>query len=246
MHRFYYNSLEKDQKILDIDGEIFFQIVNVLRLKIDEKFVLFNGQGYEAVYTLIKKTKTIKCELHSIITPIDEPSVKVKILLGLCKPERFELVLQKCTELGAFDFTPLITERVQGGKNAYPSENRLKRWNKILKESAEQSGRTFIPTLNNPRNILDVFDEKIRFDNVICLWEEFQGFNINQALNKLSDIKSLYVIIGPPGGFSKEEAYKLKKLGVMLVSLGKRILRSETAAIAVMSSVIYHYGDFKD
>jgi len=238
--------LKKKQKFLELDGELFFQIINVLRLKIDEKFVLFNGDGYEAVFKIIKKSKTIKCELYNIVTPIEEPSVKVKILLGLCKPERFELALQKCTELGAFDFTPIITERVQGGKNAYPSESRLKRWKKILKESAEQSGRSFIPKLNDPRNILEVIEEKIKFSEVLCLWEEFQGLNINQALNKLSEIKSLYIIVGPPGGFSKEEAYKLKKLGVILVSLGKRILRSETAAIAVMSSIIYHYGDFKD
>jgi len=246
LHRFYYNSLDKNQNILELNDEISFQIINVLRLRIDEQFILFNGLGYEAVFNITKKNKSIICKLHSIITPIDEPSVKAKFIIGLCKPERFELILQKCTELGAFDFTPVITERVQGGENAYPSENRLKRWEKIIKESAEQSGRTFIPKLNESKKLFETVLQKIKHDNILCLWEDFEGYNINQALGELNKIKSLYIIIGPPGGFSNEEAESLKKLGVKLVSLGKRILRTETAAIAVMTSIIYHYGDFRD
>lgn len=246
MHRFYYSSLDENQNIIELSDEISFQIINVLRLRIDEQFILFNGAGYEAVFIIIKKSKSITCRLHSIITPIDEPSVKVKFIIGLCKPERFELILQKCTELGAFDFTPVITERVQGGENAYPSDKRLLRWRKIIKESAEQSGRTFIPKLNKPEILVEIIKQKIKHDKVLCLWEDFQGYTINQALDELTNIKSLYVVIGPPGGFSKQEAENLKKLGVKLVSLGKRILRTETAAIAVMTSIIYHYGDFRD
>tara|TARA_Y100001970_G_scaffold37312_2_gene46071 strand:+ start:13107 stop:13847 length:741 start_codon:yes stop_codon:yes gene_type:complete len=246
LHRFYYNSLDENQNILELRDEISFQIINVLRLRIDEEFILFNGSGYEAVFTIIKKTKSIICKLNRVIIPIDEPSVKVKFIIGLCKPERFELILQKCTELGAFDFTPVVTERVQGGENAYPSDNRLRRWEKIIKESAEQSGRTFIPKLNKAKTLFEIVKQNIKYDKVLCLWEDFEGYNINQALGELDNIKSLCIIIGPPGGFSNEEAEKLKTIGVKLVSLGKRILRTETAAISVMTSIIYHYGDFRD
>ena len=243
MHRFYYSSLDENQNIIELTDEISFQIINVLRLRImNNSYYLM--AGYEAVF-IIKKTKSITCKFHILLVQLMN-QVKVKFIIGLCKPERFELILQKCTELGAFDFTPVITERVQGGENAYPSDKRLLRWRKIIKESAEQSGRTFIPKLNKPEILVEIIKQKIKHDKVLCLWEDFQGYTINQALDELTNIKSLYVVIGPPGGFSKQEAENLKKLGAKLVSLGKRILRTETAAIAVMTSIIYHYGDFRD
>ena len=168
------------------------------------------------------------------------------MLLGLARPERIELAIQKCSELGAVKFIPVISERVQGANSRTPSVKRLERWKRIAVESAELSGRTIIPSVGQPISLMDAVNQALITENVLCMWEE----NIDESKSLRVALRSfkkhpvgLTALIGPPGGFSQKEALAIQKSGAQLITLGPRVLRSETAAITVMSAILYEMGD---
>ena len=168
------------------------------------------------------------------------------MLLGLARPERIELAIQKCTELGAVRFVPVTSERVQGGNTGTPSANRLERWQRIAIEASEQSGRAIVPAVESPMPLMDAVTQAISDQPLLCMWEELANESqpLSTTLKALSaDATQLAALIGPPGGFSEAEAKAIHEAGAKLVTLGPRILRSETAAITVMSAILYELGD---
>jgi len=167
----------------------------------------------------------------------DEPRVRLLMLLCLTQREKFEWMLQKCTEIGAAGFLPVISQRslVQGKTDTLA---KYERWQMILKEAAEQSGRGMIPQLLPPANLKEaVMSMRDEYPLRLIPWEDEKQNGIKAALCQVKPVK-VALLIGPEGGFSAEEVQMATEAGFIRVTLGRRILRMETAAL-VSAALIF-------
>ncbi len=217
-------------------ADVSHQIVRVLRLKLNDHVVVLDNQGNQLEVVL--EDLNGKQVLGRIIERMKvdaEPELNLHLLVAFTQREKFEWILQKCCELGVRKITPLITERsliISDQDFAKKKE----RWVRILKEAAEQSRRGLIPVLENPLK----FEEALRIPAAFrwIAWEH----EISQRLDDLMNGQKLTeaaVCIGPEGGFSNGEIQIAQKLGWQPFSLGKRILRMETAAV-VACALLFH------
>ena len=175
------------------------------------------------------------------------------MLLGLARPERIELAIQKCTELGAVRFVPVMSERVQGGATGAPSANRLKRWQRIAIEAAEQSGRATVPAVDRPLPVMDAVSQQPPDQPLLFMWEE-QAVGALPLSEALKDIRSripdnadapaapegiaLSALIGPPGGFSEREAKAMQNR--------KSALIQGAACMIVSSNLVQGHTTLRD
>lgn len=236
MHRFFLNSEDtiSSNEINILNSDLIHQLKNVLRFKNNQQFILINSDQNTDITVELKEiskqnilTKIIKTEIQA-----KEPHLKLNLHFPILKnTDKIELILQKCTELGVFEFTPIITQRTE--KNHLPKEERLLR---IIKEACEQCGRTDIPTLNQIKKFKDCLKN---VDN--------NGLNLianPYTTKKLSDLKStstknpINLFIGPEGGFSESEIEQTKKNKFTNFQLGQLILRAETACIVATSQIL--------
>ncbi len=219
------------------------QIANVLRLKADAQVTVLDGKGMEFTVQLLdvspKQTsgKVLSSQVNST-----EPKTQIRLLLCLTQREKFEWMLQKCTELGASSFVPVISSRslVQSVQEA---QSKYERWQKILCEAAEQSHRGIVPTLEPTFKLAQLLAAPPAA--AVCRlipWEDEQGTTLRQALNAHTGNK-VEILIGPEGGFSAEEVKHATQAGFIAVTLGARILRMETAALTATALVLYQRGD---
>ena len=247
MHRFYVGSnLPAGSAIgarVDLPKDISHQIRNVLRLRVGESFQIFCGDGREWTANLIPEVdrRQVSAELSAVSEPDVEMSTRVTMAMALNRPQRYEFALAKCTELGASKFRPIITERVLKS-DAFINANRMVRWRRIVTEAAELSGRVRLPAITNAAPLSTVLtDFSTQNAPIIFLWEGASGPMMSDILTELRNDdqppNNLALVLGPVGGFSENEAMRAIEKGAMLASLGPRILRTETAAIAAMSVV---------
>ena len=243
MHRFFIANFDPTDRAIAIVDPVARQLRTVLRVTPGDRISVFDGSGGEWELEIEHVGKTdVSASLVSAIKPVPLPSKQVTLLLGLARPERIELAIQKCTELGATRFIPVTSERVQGGNT---SDKRLERWRRIAVEATEQSGRVTVPELTNPMPLSEAVKQVTIEQPLLCLWEESdsRSTSLQSALRKNSGSEKLAALIGPPGGLSSDEVDEITSTGADLVTMGPRILRSETAAITVMSAILLDSGD---
>jgi 16S rRNA (uracil1498-N3)-methyltransferase len=169
-----------------------------------------------------------------------ETSLNIHLYQALIKPDRYEYVLQKGVEIGVNSFTPFTCTR---SEIRDVSSNRMRRWNSIITESAEQSGRTRLPPLNDILTFSEALDSANGM--VLIPWEEEYQMGIKDVFKTVrrEEISDISIFIGPVGGFTSNEINEAKKIGSLSVSLGNRILRSETAGIIASAVILYEVGD---
>ena len=224
-------------------------ISTVLRLSIGTAIIMFDGSGtyYEAVLTKIS-TSRIEVKIISIIPYIDSDEIEhptLHLALGLLKSKKNDFVIQKTTELGIAGLHPFLSRYCVAQNQA---ENRLQRWEKIALEACKQCNRPKPPTLNPMKNYTDLLSEFSDADHDVKLifWENKKGQKtIREIFAPLTKINSAMILIGPEGGFSNEEVRQAIAAGYEPVTLGSRILRAETAAIAAVSIVQYELGNLE-
>ena len=155
-----------------------------------------------------------------------------------------EYIIQKCTELGIKEFTPLELKRSIVKIDSKNEEKKLKRWQSIAEVAAKQSKRNFIPKVNKIYNIKNIYEIIKNYDIVLVPYENEETNSLKKEISniKKNNIK-IAVIIGPEGGFEENEILELKKLNAKIISLGKRILRTETVSIVISSILMYCLGD---
>lgn len=223
LHRFFYNFDPTKNKFLIKDKEIIHQIRKVLRLKTGKKFILFNQDNKEALVKILNFDQgMILVEILNTLEINREPQKEVSLYLAILKKENFELVCQKATEIGAINICPLITDYTVKLNLNY---ERLKR---IIKEAAEQSGRSKIPNLLEIIKFNDLISKINKND--LNLFFDPRGQNFKEILNLVSNNKKINIFIGPEGGWSSDEINLARKNNFEIVSLSNLIFRSETAA----------------
>ena len=228
------------------------QIGNVLRLRPGHEITLLDNSGWEHVVRL----ETV--ERHVIIGTVEmrrpasgEPRLKLALYVALLKGERFEWVLQKGTELGASMFAPIICERSVVDNAARLGHSKIERWERIVREAAEQSRRGRLPVLLPPQRFSQACEQAVAQAKTLLLWEGSGGTGLRQVLRALdppllsSAPLSLAVCSGPEGGWSEDELATAIRYNMRLVSLGPRTLRAETAPIAAAAALFYEHGDLE-
>lgn len=231
-----------EEKII-ITGEDVKHIKNVLRSKPGDEIVLSNGNGIDYI------VKIDSLEAEQIITSIiksfineNEPPIEVTLFQGIPKADKMDYIIQKCVELGVKKIVPVITDRtIVKIENQKDAIKKTERWQKIVQEAAKQCNRGIIPIVALPMK----FDEALKLAaeaefSIIPYEKEMENGLKGLLKNRYENIS---VIIGPEGGFSENEIKDAVNKGIKPVTLGPRILRTETAGIAVMSILMYELGD---
>lgn len=247
MPKFFVKNNQIKDNIISIIGTDVNHIANVLRLKINDKIQVCNednGTNYISKITAINK-ENIKCEILEKMASKSEANVHINILQGLPKAEKMELIIQKCTELGVKEITPVEMERCVVKLDVKSAIKKQERWQKIAEVAAKQSGRDQIPNINNVTNIKNVCNMLADYDIVLVPYENEKNTTLKEVLAKLSkkDLK-IAIVIGPEGGFEENEIKMLEQNNCKIVTLGNRILRTETVAIAMTSIILYELSDF--
>ncbi len=222
------------------------RLATVLRLKRGDRLLLADGAGrdYEVELTAVSPRSAAAVVVAQRPSP-PEPSLELVLYQSTIRPQRFELVLEKGTELGVSRFVPVISGRARVRTRSPAGEGgspRLQRWLRIVTEAAEQSGRGRVPAVDSPLP----FEEAVRSAPGLLLlpWEGERAQGLRSYLRSLGDrpqVVSLF--IGPEGGFAEDEVRLARDAGCAPVSLGPRILRSETAGIVAAALVMHELGE---
>jgi len=239
MHRFFVPpDILKTYPVL-FPPETAHQISAVLRLERGQDVILLDNTGVEFQVELMEVgNKVVLGRIVETRSSIAEPAVQVVLYLSLTQREKFEWALQKCTEVGVTGFLPVITRRslVQ---TMVEARNKYERWGKILQEAAEQSGRGLVPTLYEPLRFGQALAHARQNAEVTLIpWENEHNATLHSALFQAGDAPHVAVFIGPEGGFSAEEVTLACQTGALPVTLGRRILRMETAAVVSAALVL--------
>jgi len=238
MHRFFIPPEDFHDDHIVFNGNNAQQIARVLRLKPGDFCIALDNLGSEVTCEL-ERVSPATC-LASVIEKrkADEPRTRLLMLLCLTQREKFEWMLQKCTEIGAAGFLPVISQRSLVQRNT-DTLAKYERWQMILKEAAEQSGRGMIPRLLPPAQLNEaVANTREEYPLRLIPWEDEQQTGIKAVLGQGKPV-NVAVLIGPEGGFSAEEVQTATEAGFLQVTLGRRILRMETAAV-VSAALIFH------
>lgn len=244
MGKFFVKSSQIYENKIDIIGEDVNHIKNVLRLNNKDKIIvcdLDNSINYNCEISEISNEK-ITCQILEKLKSNSEGNVELDIFQGLPKSDKMELVIQKGTELGVSKFIPVRFSRCIVKLSGKDEIKKIERWNKISEVASKQCGRDIIPKVENIVNINELCEKIKSYDLVILAYEQEEINYIKNELMKIKNIKEKYkiaVIIGPEGGIERSEVEKLKEFGAKIVSLGKRILRTETVAMNVASIIMY-------
>ncbi len=246
MNRFFIEpeDINEEEGTAVIRGEPVKHIGRVLRMGEGDSLVLADGRGFSYLGTIAKVGKdAVQVTLQEKLSRNAEPSIQVILAQALAKGEKMDLVVQKSTELGVHEIIPFICRRSVVKVSSENAERKVQRWQKIAKGAAEQSHRDRIPNIHKIINIEELFEEIKNTGLIFFLWEQEKDQGFKEILRNQRSENKVTLLVGPEGGFTGEEAGLAKSSGAIPVSLGPRILRSETAAITAAAIVLYELGD---
>lgn len=231
-----YFTKDKNFKLSDED---LYHINKVMRMKKNDKIeVVLNQKVYLCNIDYID-SDTIKISPLEDIKQDNELDIDITLGIALIKEQKFDFILQKATELGANNFIPLQAERSVIKIDINKEASKVERWRKICKEASEQSHRNIIPDVANSLKIKDL-DTSTYDLKLICSLQK-EATNVKEILQKKQNCDKILIVVGPEGGFTKEEEQELVDKGFIRVSLGKRILRAETVPLYVLSIINYEF-----
>lgn len=215
-----------------------------LRIKKNDMVVLCDGRGNDFTARVLNlENDAVLVEVVSQMENNNEPKLQVNIFMAITKGEGFEYAIQKCVEAGAASIQPIITEHTVIDIPENKIDRKVERWNKISESAAKQSGRSRIPAVFFPVQFSEALKKpKGAEPSIICYVKE-GTLKLKQFLGRHPDAEVLNVFIGPEGGFSPVEWEIARLAGLYSVSLGKRILKAETAGFFVTVAAMYEYGE---
>ncbi|MBS1153413.1 MAG: rRNA methyltransferase [Myxococcaceae bacterium] len=226
---------------LRLEGPRFHHLIRVLRVRAGEALEVFDGRG--TVFPAQVGEVGDEAATLTLGPGAPQPAPReITIVQGLPKAEKLEWVLQKCTELGAAAFAPVFCERTIV-KPSGREDAKVQRWQRIVEEAARQSGRAEVPTVHPPRPLLEAVGG-LSGCLILVLDEEEEALSLSAAVAPaLSTAQPLALVIGPEGGLSRAEVAQLQQRGAVPVTLGRRVLRTETAALAALAVLLHLQGE---
>lgn len=245
MPKFFVKEEQITEKQITIIGQDVNHIKNVLRMKIDDKIDICNSNNSENFLCEIEEInqKEIICKILEKEKIEKNTEIKVSIFQALPKFDKMELIIQKSVELGVYDITPVEMKRCIVKLDEKNKFKKIERWQKISEVASKQCMQNIIPKINNIINLNNVCNLISNYDIVLVAYEKEQDNTLKQEINNLKKIGKkdlkIAVLIGPEGGIDETEIEKLEQAGSKIITLGKRILRTETVALNVLSILMY-------
>lgn len=234
MARFFIDKNNISEKSILINGDDVLHISRVLRMREGDTLTLCDGEktDYLCEIASISKKEVI-CSILEKEENRNECEAEITLYQGVPKGAKMDLIIQKCVELGAARIVPFVSQRTVA-----TAKGKLDRFQKIALEAAKQSGRGIVPEVSEIVSFDDAISSLMENELSLFAYEESRGFTLKDALREKKS-SSVGIMIGPEGGFSPEEAKAAENAGAVTVSLGNRILRTETAGLSVISNIIY-------
>jgi 16S rRNA (uracil1498-N3)-methyltransferase len=243
MPRFYVPQPKIEKGMLRIEGREARHIRRVLRLRAGDEIVVFDGLSKEYEGTIVEEGPcSVGIHIQNILFSTGESPLGITLAQSLLKGEKMDYLIQKATELGIKEIVPFLSSRSIPVLEKSRRLKRCDRWRKIAIEASKQCGRGTVPKIEP----LQTYSEMLHGASAnflrLILWEK-EGIRLKEVLKDAKEKKKIFFIVGPEGGLSIEEVEKAKGVGFLPVTLGKRILRSETASLCLLSILQYEYGD---
>jgi 16S rRNA (uracil1498-N3)-methyltransferase len=241
MQRYFITPEQAIGDMIHITGDDVHHIRTVMRSKQGDKFICCMLGSDFLVEIEAMEPNAIFCRILEKSPSLGEPKVQVTVAQGLPKGEKWDWILQKCTELGARSFLPFVSTRTIVKIDDSKAKKKRERWSKIVKEASEQSHRGRVPSVSLPMNWKSLLAEVPKYDLAILAYEK--GGQALSVIEQLPEARSILMIIGPEGGFSEEEVLEAIDQGAKPITLGNRILRTETAAMSLLTCLMFVHNE---
>ena len=206
--------------------------------------MLCDGEGREALCTVVRcANKFTDVEVKQRQESVSEPAVRVSVYMAFAKSDKLEHVIQKATELGAYEIVAFPSARCVSRPDDKSLKKKLERWQKIAASAAEQSGRGRIPAVRTLGSYAEVLSEATQADMPLFFYENEHAVTLKMALSEKT-YSTVSILTGPEGGLEEREVTQAREAGLKVCTLGKRILRCETAPLCALSAIMYDAGEF--
>jgi 16S rRNA (uracil1498-N3)-methyltransferase len=235
--RFFVEGKHEKGDVVELDGGDAHKIVHVLRMREGDEIEIVDSAAQRFSAALAIDGRSVRAMLSERKASARRVLPQITVAQGVPKGQKMDFVVEKLTELGAARIIPLQSERTVVTD---VGENKLERWRRLAKTAAQQCGRDDIPEIVPPQRFADLCASFANYDLVLFPWELAAGAPLRERLPELvAAATSILIAIGPEGGFSHVEAEAAESAGAQLISLGSRILRTETAALVVLALIAY-------
>lgn len=243
MVRFFVAPEEMVSECLILTGENA-QHAKVLRLKVKEQVLVCDGAGQECLCEIMEVANgQLTLSVLERRPSETEAQVQVSVFMAFPKGDKLEHVIQKATELGAYEIVAFPSTRCVSKPDEKSLKKKLERWQKIAASAAEQSGRGRIPQVRVLGSFKEALSEAAKAEKPLMFYENEQAVTLKMALSQ-GEYKTVSLLTGPEGGLEEKEVQQAREAGLQVCTLGKRILRCETAPLCALSAVMYDAGEF--
>ena len=241
MQHFFVDASQVSEETIWIEGSDVNHMKNVLRMRIGEEVTVSDGQGKEYLCQVLDFEEE-QVQLKIVETKASDAELPSKIYLfqGLPKQEKMELIVQKCVELGIYAVVPVSMKRCVVKLDAKKGAKKVERWNTIAASAAKQSGRGIVPEVMSVKTYKEALEMAKDLDVVLVPYECAEGMDhTKELIQSIKPGQSVGIFIGPEGGFDLDEIALACETGGQVITLGKRILRTETAGLALLSVLMF-------
>lgn len=242
MQKFFVKESQIRDNKIEITGTDVNHIINVLRMRKEDIIQVNNlstAENYIAEIIEYSSEKVICKIIERVTSESETTSVDIDLYQGLPKADKMEYIIQKTTEIGIKKIVPVAMERCVVKINEKDSIKKIERWQKIAEVAAKQSKRDIIPKIEDLQKISNIYDKIKEYDLFIVAYEEEKQVTLKHILKQNNNAKKIAILVGPEGGIDIKEIEKLKQNGAIIVTLGNRILRTETAPIVMTGNIVY-------
>ncbi|WP_046214702.1 16S rRNA (uracil(1498)-N(3))-methyltransferase [Paenibacillus wulumuqiensis] len=254
MQRYFVPANQFSEQEVTITGEDARHIIRVMRSQEGDELIACDGSELDVLAEIVSMEDGIViAHIVERLEQLSEAGVQVTIAQSLPKGDKMETVIQKCTELGAAAFVPFLSERTVVQYDSRKEEKRIQRWSKIAKEAAEQSHRSRIPQIGQPLSWKQLLATFGQYDLICFCYEKENGSQLRDVvqpfaanLQQRQDADTparVLIVVGPEGGFAEQEVEAAEQQGAVPTGLGRRILRTETAAMTALACIMYETGE---
>ena len=243
MTRFFVTPEELASDTITLDGDNA-QHARVLRLREGEEVLVCDGEGLECLCAVVRcANQFTDLEVKERRSSSTEAAVRVSVYMAFAKSDKLEHVIQKATELGAYEIVAFPSARCVSRPDDKSLKKKLERWQKIAASAAEQSGRGRIPEVRTLGSFAETLREAVQADKALFFYENEHAVTLKMALSE-SPYRTVSILTGPEGGLEEKEVTQAREAGMQVCTLGSRILRCETAPLCALSAIMYDAGEF--
>ena len=241
MYRFFVEPSQVEEHTIRIQGSDVNHIKNVLRMKTGEEILISSGDNLEyACYIEEMGSEEVLAHVMYVQEAGYELSSRIYLFQGLPKGDKMELIIQKAVELGVHEIIPVATRRAVVKLEGKKEENKIRRWQAIAGSAAKQSKRMYVPEVKPVMRFSQAIEQAKELDIVLLPYELAEGMRkTKEIIAQIEPGGSIGIFIGPEGGFDEEEVCMAVEMGAKAITLGKRILRTETAGLTVLSVLMF-------